>query len=123
MKLEVPPFGHSALQPTVSLNAPRETVHEGKILYGTYCLYCHGIDAVAGALPDLRYLSAEVHQQFVPIVLGGTRESLGMPSFNDLLDEPKVRAIEAYVLARAEESAHPSVNKVPAVHGTTGPTR
>jgi mono/diheme cytochrome c family protein len=66
------------------------------------------VNAVAGALPDLRYASAEVHRQFSEIVLRGTRESRGMPSFKDVLDERKLRAIEAFVLARAEESAKPT---------------
>ena len=107
-KLEVPPFGHSGPpKPAVHMNASRETVHEGGLLYGTYCFYCHGVNAVAGSLPDLRYASREVHHQFAAIVLGGARESRGMPSFKDVLNESKVRAIEAYVLSRAEESAHP----------------
>jgi PQQ-dependent dehydrogenase (methanol/ethanol family) len=106
--LEVPPFGHTGPpKPAMHMNASRETVHEGAVLYSTYCLYCHGVNAVAGALPDLRYASAEVHKQFGEIVLGGVRESRGMPSFKDVLDEKKMRAIEAFVLARAEESAKP----------------
>jgi quinohemoprotein ethanol dehydrogenase len=109
-KLEVPPFGHSGPpKPAIHMDASRETVHEGAVLYSTYCLYCHGVNAVAGALPDLRYASAEVHEQFVSIVVGGARESRGMPKFSDVLDEKKARAIEAYVLSRAEESAK-SVN-------------
>ena len=94
------------------MNASRETLHEGRLLYGTYCFSCHGINAVAGSLPDLRYASATVHRQFVDIVLGGARESRGMPSFKDALTEKQVRAIEGYVLFRAEESAHPAVNKL-----------
>jgi quinohemoprotein ethanol dehydrogenase len=85
-------------------------VHEGNILYRTYCFHCHGFNAAAGSLPDLRYATAEVHKQFSYIVLGGARESRGMPSFKDLLNETQVHAIEAYVLSRSEESAHPAVN-------------
>ena len=33
-----------------------------------------------------------------------------MPSFKDLLNETHVDAVKAYVLSRAEESAHPAVN-------------
>jgi PQQ-dependent dehydrogenase (methanol/ethanol family) len=105
-KLEIPQFGHSGLpKPAIRMNASRETVHEGEILYDNYCLYCHGVNAVAGALPDLRYAGAEVHKQFAAIVLDGTREERGMPSFKDVLDPHKLRAIEAFVLARAEESS------------------
>ena len=113
-KLEIPPFGHSGPpKPAIRINASRETVHEGNILYRTYCYHCHGFNAVAGSLPDLRYATAKVHKQFSSIVLGGARESRGMPSFKDLLNETQVHAIEAYVLSRAEESAHPVVNQAP----------
>lgn len=108
-KLEIPPFGHAGPpRPAMHISASPETVREGEVLYSTYCLYCHGVNAVAGALPDLRYASAEVHKQFSEIVLRGARESRGMPSFKDVLDERKLRAIEAFVLARAEESAQPA---------------
>jgi quinohemoprotein ethanol dehydrogenase len=60
---------------------------------------------VAGPLPDLRYATKAVHEQFESIVRGGARASLGMPSFKDLLSAEQVRAIEAYVLSRASEDA------------------
>ena len=107
-KLDVPPFGHSdPPKPAIQMSASHETVHEGGIQFAKYCEHCHGINAVAGALPDLRYASAEVHKQFKEIVLGGARQERGMPSFKDVLNESKVRAIEAFVLSRAEESSHP----------------
>lgn len=37
--------------------------------------------------------------------LGGLREKLGMPSFGDVLTAEDARAIQAYVLFRAAESA------------------
>jgi quinohemoprotein ethanol dehydrogenase len=107
-KLEIPPFGHSGPPtPALHLNASPETLREGGSLYATYCFSCHGIIAVAGSLPDLRYATPEVHRQFAAIVLGGARESRGMPSFKDLLTQTQVRAIQAYVLARALESSVP----------------
>jgi len=113
-KLEIPPFGHiGPPKPAIHVNASSESIHEGNILYRTYCFYCHGINAVAGPLPDLRYSSAEIHRQFSAIVLQGTLESAGMPSFKDVLEKNKVRAIQVYVLSRAEESAHPADNKAP----------
>jgi mono/diheme cytochrome c family protein len=63
------------------------------------------VDAIAGALPDLRYASPQVHQQFEAIVLGGARAALGMPSFGDLLSPMQARAIQAYVLDRARAAA------------------
>jgi quinohemoprotein ethanol dehydrogenase len=110
--LEVPPFGHGALRaPATRMNASPASVREGKFLYASLCYRCHGVDAVAGSgVPDLRYATAQVHQQFAAIVLDGTRESRGMPPFKDLLTREQVRAIQAYVLSRAAASAAPPSN-------------
>jgi quinohemoprotein ethanol dehydrogenase len=106
-KLEVPAFGHPGPPiPAIRLNATQATVHEGGLLYGQFCWNCHGLNAVAGAsIPDLRYASAETHQQFEEIVLGGARESRGMPSFKDVLKRDQLPAIQAYLLFRAAASA------------------
>ena len=58
---------------------------------------------MAGALPDLRYSTAEVHEQFAAIVFGSLAP-LGMPAFTDRFDPDQVQAIQAYVLARAAEA-------------------
>ena len=105
-QFQVPPFGHkNPPTPAVRIAAPAATVREGKFLYANFCLVCHGANAVAGSgVPDLRYASAQVHQEFAAIVLGGAREARGMPSFKDLLTREDVRAIQAYVLSRAAAS-------------------
>lgn len=104
--LDPPAFGHTEPPtPAVELNASRATVDEGETLYKTHCMYCHGNDAIAGPLPDLRYATAQVHEQFDAIVRGGARAILGMPSFENQLNADQVRAIQAYVLERARESA------------------
>jgi PQQ-dependent dehydrogenase (methanol/ethanol family) len=107
-KLEVPPFGQTG-PPTipVHMNASPATIREGNILYKRYCFYCHGVGVVSGSgVPDLRYASAETHHQFEAIVLGGARESRGMPSFHDALKPDQVRAIQTYVLSQATTAAH-----------------
>ena len=107
-KMEIPPFGHSGPpKPAIHMNAPRETLLEGKLLYRTYCLPCHGVDVVAGSLPDLRCVSAEVHHQFISIVLGGERKSRGMPSLKDVLTEKQARSIEAYVFVQRNPHVQP----------------
>jgi quinohemoprotein ethanol dehydrogenase len=104
--LSVPTFGHSTPpRPAESTPASPATIAEGRGLYDSYCYSCHGVAAVAGALPDLRYATAAVHRDFEAIVLQGARAPLGMPSFGDLLSPAQVRAIQAYVLHRARESA------------------
>jgi len=103
VKLEVPPFGPTG-PPTlaVHMNASPSAIHEGNILYRRYCFYCHGVGVVSGSgVPDLRYATAETHHQFESIVLGGARESRGMPSFHDALKPDQVRALQAYVLSQA----------------------
>lgn len=80
-------------------------VQEGALLYAKYCYMCHGVDAVAGVLPDLRYATATVHQQFEPIVLDGALEPLGMPSFAELLTSDQLKEIQAYVLSQAEAAS------------------
>jgi quinohemoprotein ethanol dehydrogenase len=113
-KLEVPPFGHQGPPaPAIQVKATAATVREGSALYAKMCLPCHGIEVKAGSgVPDLRYATAETHRQIEAIVLGGVRESRGMPSFKDALTREQLHAIEAYVLAesaagaRAAASAH-----------------
>jgi len=114
-KLDPLPFGHPGPpSPAIKIDAPPATVHEGGFLYGQFCVYCHGVNVIAGSgVPDLRYASAETHHQFEAIVLGGTRESLGMPSFKDSLKPDQVRAIQAFILSRAAASANSSSNKAP----------
>ena len=104
--LNAPPFGHTEPPvPTRTSDAPPDVIREGQALYDSHCFGCHGVMAVAGPIPDLRYTSAAVHDQFESIVLNGDREPLGMPGFGDLLTTVQVQAIQAYVLSRAEASA------------------
>jgi len=100
------PFGHKEPPvPVVAAKQDPKTVHDGAMLFNGHCFLCHGLNAVAGSLPDLRYSSKEVLDSFEGIVLGGTRASDGMPSFKKILTAREVRAIRAYVIARSQESA------------------
>ena len=83
-------------------------VHEGGLLYNANCARCHGLNAVAGPLPDLRYASKETFEGIEDIVLGGSRASAGMPSFAKILNAEQVHAIQAYIVSRARESAKPA---------------
>ena len=96
------------------MNATPAFIKEGSILYRRYCYFCHGVGVASGSsIPDLRYATAETHHQFQSIVLGGARESRGMPSFNDALKPDQVRAIQAYVLSQAAAAANRPSNKAP----------
>jgi len=105
------------------MNATPATVHEGGILFGHFCIPCHGVGAVSGSsIPDLRYATAETHRQIESIVLGGVRESRGMPSFKDVLKTDQVQAIQAYILLQAAAAAHPTPDKAPPTSGSAPPS-
>jgi mono/diheme cytochrome c family protein len=91
--------------PTITVNASPEIVHQGKLLFDDNCAGCHGGNAVAGPLPDLRYASKETLEGIEAIVLGGKRAAAGMPSFSKILNAGQVRAIQAYIVSRAREDA------------------
>jgi quinohemoprotein ethanol dehydrogenase len=104
--LEARPFGHTTPPvPAMPVTGSVATIKQGGVLYEANCLGCHGVDAIAGSLPDLRYASAAVHAQLEDIVLKGTRAARGMPGFGDLLNVDQVRAIQQYLLRRAHDSA------------------
>lgn len=101
-KIVVPPYGHKEPPvPALPVTATSEQVAMGNVLYNKFCLRCHGVAAVAGPVPDLRYSSAATHAMLDSIVLGGARAQLGMPSFKDLLDTTKLHLIQQYVLSQA----------------------
>jgi hypothetical protein len=51
------------------------------------------------SVPDLRRASAETHDQFVGIVVGGLRQAKGMPKFDVTMDDAE--ALRAFILDRA----------------------
>jgi quinohemoprotein ethanol dehydrogenase len=105
-----PAFGHKEPPPvpTITVDTSPQIIHQGKLLFADNCAGCHGDNAVAGPLPDLRYASATTLKGIEGIVLGGQRAVLGMPSFQKILNAGQVRAIQAYIVARARESARPA---------------
>ena len=107
--LKAPAFGHKDPPhvPAIATDTSPQVVHQGELLYAANCMGCHGINAVAGPLPDLRYSSKETLEGIEDIVLGGSRASSGMPSFQKILNSGQVRAIQAYIVARARETAKP----------------
>jgi len=100
-------FGHKEPPPvpTITVDASPQRIRQGEILFDDNCAGCHGSKAIAGPLPDLRYASKETLENIQAIVLGGARAARGMPSFQKLLSADQVKAIQAYIVARAKESA------------------
>ena len=102
------PFGHTGPPvPVVTKKQEPRAVHEGALLFNSHCFFCHGLNAVAGPLPDLRYSSKEVLHSFQSIVRDGARVSDGMPSYKNILTVKEVAALRSYVIARAQESVKP----------------
>ncbi len=114
--------------------ADAATIKEGQKLYKTfYCDGCHspGLDGSSawvldGAIPDLRYMPPDIHEDWYAIVLAGTHWDKGMPGF---LNPPKFAfpslrmtpqqadAIHAYVIDgawKAYKGEHPEEASDPA---------
>ena len=67
----------------------------GRALFTRNCVICHKNGPRAGAVPDLRHMSAQTHAQFNDIVLKGVRSAKGMGSFAGILDTQDVKDIHA----------------------------
>ncbi len=114
----VPPVVIPPVPEPPKLTASKETIHKGEVLYQKFvCDGCHSPDTdgsrawvLDGAIPDLRYMPADVHRDWYGIVLGGSHWDKGMPGF---ADPPKFAfphakmtvqdadAIHAYVIAQS----------------------
>ncbi len=85
------------------ITAPAEHAAAGQVLYANNCSPCHGLSAFSGhALPDLRYLSSEKHENFQSIVYGA-RAHLGMPAFGGRLEPADIEKVRAYLIQRAHD--------------------
>ena len=81
-----------------------DQLQDGESKYNENCAVCHGfVVKSGGAIPDLRKMSAGVHDAFNQIVLEGLLAGGGMASFSDVLTEQEVENIHHYVKARAHE--------------------
>jgi quinohemoprotein ethanol dehydrogenase len=99
------PLSRKRASPLPELGVDAAGLERGEALFHTFCMQCHGILAMtSGVVPDLRFASLEVHEQFRDIVLGGTRNHLGMASFADALSIEQVRWVHAYVVKQARET-------------------
>jgi quinohemoprotein ethanol dehydrogenase len=92
--------------------ASAATVKKGEELYQTYCGNCHGdVGVSGGVLPDLRYSSTLVGEQWFGIVLDGLLRQYGMVSFSNDLSRQDAEAIRAYVIFRANQSKPPTLDQ------------
>jgi len=112
-KLNVPSFGPQGPPPMPDLtyDSSPELVHKGAMIFNSRCMLCHGLNAVSGPLPDLRYSSKEMIESLDQILLDGVLARAGMPSYKKILNAQDVKALQAYIVARARESATASSDK------------
>jgi quinohemoprotein ethanol dehydrogenase len=103
--------GNVALPPTPVITVakpprPKQPIalaKKGSMLFEEkFCVDCHGLGAesASGSIPDLRNASAQTHDMFEAIVLGGARLGKGMPRFSDISAD-EIQAIHAYLINQA----------------------
>jgi PQQ-dependent dehydrogenase (methanol/ethanol family) len=81
-------------------------VQTGRMLFAARgCEDCHGPGAVRqvgpDTVPDLRRASAQTHDEFAAIVLGGLRRDKGMPVFAGQITPEELSALQAFILDQA----------------------
>lgn len=95
--------------------ADAATIKRGAEVFNRFiCGDCHSPQAdgsgqwkLGGTIPDLRYMPADVHEQFLAVVLAGTHRPNGMPGFADGAGFPLIKtkmtaedalALHAYII-------------------------
>lgn len=77
---------------------------EGRRVYHTYCVLCHGPNMVNASTgnTDLRRFPLDQKERFVASVTKGKKGRREMPAWGDLLSEEQLEALWAYVKTRGE---------------------
>jgi PQQ-dependent dehydrogenase (methanol/ethanol family) len=79
-----------------------EGAAEGDLLFRAHCMRCHGVKAVAGIYPDLRYTPFLLDREsWTSVVLDGALAEHGMVGFADQLKPAEAEAIRAYLIGEA----------------------
>jgi quinohemoprotein ethanol dehydrogenase len=100
---KLPPLPAAEDDPVQPTDRVADDVYQrGAALYGDNCGKCHGDNAVGG-VKDLRKMSARTRAAFLDIVLKGTREDKGMPSFAGQVSEAQAKDIYGYLAKRAQD--------------------
>jgi quinohemoprotein ethanol dehydrogenase len=107
----------SVPRPAVERFGSTSDIDAGNTLLKRNCARCHANEG-PGAIPDLRWMSAQTHQQFDDIVLKGVRAAKGMGSFAGLITPAEAQQIRAAVVDsawRAYEAAQNAPQTAPHV--------
>jgi quinohemoprotein ethanol dehydrogenase len=105
----------SVPRPAVERFGSARDIEAGNALMKRNCARCHANEG-PGAIPDLRWMSAQTHQQFEDIVLKGVRAEKGMGSFAGLITPAQAQQIRAAVVEsawRAYEAAQSATRSAP----------
>lgn len=80
----------------------KDRARQGYTSYQSYCMACHGDNAVSGGvLPDLRWSGAlESKEGFQTVVRNGALINYGMPSFSTVLGASEVEDIRNFLISR-----------------------
>ena len=119
-KAQMPPLtGPPPVPRPPARTASREQIEYGEEIWST-CGHCHGSGGIGvgprdvpGAVPDLRYMTAEAHAAWDGIVLGGSLSLAGMPAFHEEMSAEDSEALRAYVIEQAwklYESSQPDLD-------------
>lgn len=80
-------------------------IERGSDLFIEHCARCHGTNVgEPGALPDLRYMSADTRTLFNAIVLEGAYSGVGMVRFDHLLSESDTSDLLHYLTQAANDT-------------------
>lgn len=99
-----PELGPAPVKQLISgeIVASKEMITQGGLLFANNCSLCHSNPGSGGgAIPDIAYSNAGMHNNFQQIVREGMLEPLGMPNFGSKLTEEEVNLIQQYVFAEA----------------------
>jgi quinohemoprotein ethanol dehydrogenase len=101
-KLPPVPVDNRVMPKPAPVTADAAVVQRGEVVYQRQCSFCHGDGfRTGGPTPDLRWSTAQVHEQWQDIVRGGILSKLGMVSFAEFVSEDGAEAIRQYVLSEA----------------------
>jgi mono/diheme cytochrome c family protein len=106
-----PPVPRAPAPPALAADAA--TIAKGALLYGHNCVACHGMNAVAGILPDLRYTPFLASDGWYQVVLNGALRNAGMLAFADRMSRQDADAVRAYLIDRARQSTQGKPTPVP----------
>ena len=93
----LPPLEPAPAPPPQLSGVTPAMIAQGAALFTETCAFCHSNQPRSG-LPDLRRMSAPVHDAFDKIVLEGLLTPNGMPHWQDRLGKDDVKAIHAYLI-------------------------